>query len=285
MKLPSLLKLVITVSLIAASFTAQAHTTTSTMLGKFDTSKDLFLPQFDSKTDVDDIHSVAAVATMLSDPRFSEVNFHAVAGAYGTQEGLYVPANQLFDMGFGDNWSDAHENHKKALETVTALVITTLDEGGSIWIAEAGQSDFSAAVARQVKSQRPEFDLTKHFNVVQHSGWNQESTTPGDLEFVQTQTAYHKIEDGNFEGNGTPGFNTPSPDHWEAATTHAKAGPYWKEARSIGNKYNGVDDRYLNEAIKAGGIDFSDASETCWIFGFSDIVDAGEFFEVFKAAE
>ena len=36
-------------------------------LGRFSKEQDLFLAHFDSKTDVDDIHSVAAVATMLAD--------------------------------------------------------------------------------------------------------------------------------------------------------------------------------------------------------------------------
>ncbi len=39
--------------------------------GKFNVGKDLFLAQFDCKTDVDDIYSIAGVATMLADPRFS----------------------------------------------------------------------------------------------------------------------------------------------------------------------------------------------------------------------
>jgi len=77
-------------------------------MGRFDVQRDLYLAHFDLKTDVDDVHSAAAVATMLADPRFAEVRYHAVAGAYGTQEGLYVPANEVFDRAFGEHWSDAH---------------------------------------------------------------------------------------------------------------------------------------------------------------------------------
>ena len=40
---------------------------------------------------------------MLADPRFSNVKYHAVAGAYGIQEGLYVPPNDLFKIAFGTN--------------------------------------------------------------------------------------------------------------------------------------------------------------------------------------
>lgn len=255
------------------------------MLGKFNLEKDLFLPQFDSKTDVDDIHSVAAVATMLKDPRFSSVKFHAVAGAYGIQEGLYVPANQLFDMAFGEDWSDAHGDHRKALKTVTALVIETLRNDGSVWVAEAGQSDFSATVARQVKALEPDLDIRSRFHIVQHSEWNQESTDAADLAWVKANTNYHKINDGNEAGNGTPGFRSSTNEYWQHATGRQISGPLWKEARDIGNRFNGVDGRYLNKDIKAGGMDFSDTSETCWIFGFDHIHDTAEFFRVFKETE
>lgn len=250
-------------------------------LGKFNVEKDLFLPQFDSKTDVDDIHSVAAVGTLLADSRFSDVRYHAVAGAYGIQEGLYVPANHLFDMAFGKNWSDAHDDRDKALDEVTQLVFHTLDNGGAVWIADAGQSDFSAAMVRRVKINRPDVDTKTRIHLVQHSEWNQDVTTPADLEFVRKHTAYHKIADGNVLGNGTPGFKTPSDELWAKAIQGTNTGRFWEEARRIGNKYNGVDGRYLNEDIKAGGMDFSDTSESCWIFGCSDLYDSGEFFDEF----
>jgi hypothetical protein len=38
------------------------------LLGRFDRDKGLYLAHFDVKTDVDDVHSVAGVATMLADP-------------------------------------------------------------------------------------------------------------------------------------------------------------------------------------------------------------------------
>jgi hypothetical protein len=31
-----------------------------------------------------------------------------------------------------------------------------------------------------------------------------------------------------------------------------------------------------------GGLDFSDASETCWIFGFNDLEDSKAFFQEFS---
>ena len=112
------------------------------LLGRFDRDKDLYLAHFDVKTDVDDVHSVAGVATMLADPRFSKIKYHAVAGAYGIQEGLYVPAEEVFELAFGEHWSDAHGDFDKALDEVRILSVETLNNGGAIWIADAGQSNF-----------------------------------------------------------------------------------------------------------------------------------------------
>jgi hypothetical protein len=46
---------------------------------RFEVQRDLFLAHFDLKTDVDDVHSVAGVATMLADPRLATVQYHPVA--------------------------------------------------------------------------------------------------------------------------------------------------------------------------------------------------------------
>jgi hypothetical protein len=53
---------------------------TASLAGEFNLKKDLLLAQYDCKTDVDDLHSVAAFATILANPEFSGINYHAVAG-------------------------------------------------------------------------------------------------------------------------------------------------------------------------------------------------------------
>ncbi|MDN4501608.1 hypothetical protein QX776_04315 [Alteromonadaceae bacterium BrNp21-10] len=255
--------------------------TTPSMLGKFDTSKDLLLSQFDSKTDVDDIHTIAAVATMLRDPQFANVNYHGVAGAYGIQEGLYVPAPELFALAFGDNWSNAHTQRDKALAKVISLVQSTLEKGGDIWIAEAGQSDFSADMLKAIQLSHTDIDTKQRIHIVQHSDWNENSTSPDDLSYVQQHSDYHKIADGNATGNGTPGFRNEDASDWTTALTHYNAGPLWKMAKQIGEKYNGKDGRYNNTAVESGGLDFSDAAEMCWIFGYLDIKNTRDFFSTF----
>lgn len=279
--MPQLLVLALACLTFVASCSAQ--TPASTLMGQFQVESDLFLAQFDSKTDVDDLHSVAAVATMLADARFSGVRYHAVAGAYGTQEGLYVPANELFEAAFGENWSDAHTDFEQALGTVSLLASNTLRSGGDVWIAEAGQSDFSAALIKHVKTTLPGIDAKRRIHVVQHSEWNESSTSPNSLMYVKEAASYHKIPDGNAMGNGSPGFRVEEAVNWRKHITAPDLVQIWELALGIASHYNGRDDRYLNAAIASGGLDFSDVSETCWIFGFDHLVDAEQFFKEFAS--
>jgi hypothetical protein len=255
------------------------------LLGKFNVEKDLYLAQFDCKTDTDDIHSVAGVKTMLNDHRFSKVKYHAVAGAYGIQDGLYVTANEIFEMAFVDHWSDAHTNFEQALDEVTNIAVNTLNCGGNIWIAEAGQSDFSASLVRIIKSTTPSINTNSRIHIVQHSKWNENQTTPDKLAYVKENSGYIKIPDGNVIGNGSPGFYTEEKVNWRKYITDTKLINVWEKAFEIANKYNGRDGRHNNPAIAKGGMDFSDVSETCWIFGFNHLENAEEFFEEFTSSK
>lgn len=263
------------------TFKSNVLDTNSLEVEKFNIEKDLLLGHFDCKTDVDDLHSVAALVTLLSNPEFSKVKYHAVAGTYGIQEGLYVPANSLFQLAFGDNWTDAHENFKAAINKVKTIAKNTLANHGDIWIAEAGQSDFSAELIKAVQIDLPAMDISKRIHLVQHSDWNEKVTSPASLQFVKQNVAYHKIADGNAVGNGTPGFRSPAYTFWKTKVTNPRLQEIWQLAVDLGNKYNGKENRYNNEAIAAGGLDFSDLSETCWILGLGDIKDTEHFFDSF----
>ncbi len=279
----TLIKLALTI-LIGTSLSScnfQQHSEPD-LLGRFDRDKDIYLAHFDVKTDVDDVHSVAGVATMLADPRFSKVRYHAVAGTYGLQEGLYVPAEEVFELAFGDHWSDAHGDFDKALDEVQSLAFETLNNGGSIWIADGGQSDFSAALVRGLQKLIPAPIIKDRVHIVQHADWNEEVTTAVDLAFVKEFATYHRIPSGNAVGNGSPGFRSETAVNWQGHVGDDRLAEIWAMAVEVANTYNGADDRYLNEAIQTGGLDFSDVAETAWIFGFNDLTDANDFFEEFS---
>ena len=256
----------------------------SNHLGFFDVERDLLIANFDSKPDPDDILAVAALATMLHDHRFENVEFIAVAGAYGIQGGTFIEADHLFDLSFGEHWVNAHSQKATALEMVKEKALEVLKTGGDVWIAEAGQSDFSADLVAMISDANPEIRTKTRIHIVQHSTWNESQTTPEKLLYVREYTDYSKIPDGNSTGNGTPGFNTSDGEWWAAALAHPKTGAIWEEARRIVEEKNGTTG-YENPSIKAGGFDFSDTAEAAWIFGFDELPDVSAFFEEFFQKE
>lgn len=248
---------------------------------KFNFKKDLLLVNFDCKTDVDDLHTAAGLATILASPKFLKINYHIVAGTYGIQKGLYVPPNSLLELAFENNWTDAHEQMDVAIEKVKIVVKKTLEKGGDVWIAEAGQSDFSAKLIQVIQKEMPKIAIAKRFHIVQHSEWNENKTAPEYLEFVKKNTDYYKIPDGNEVGNGTPGFKSLEYKDWNNKIKNPKLVSVWQLAIELASQYNGKGGRYTNKSVSAGSLDFSDLTEVTWILGLNDIGDVEDFFNQF----
>ena len=161
-------------------------------LSLFNQKKDFLLLNYDCKTDVDDLHSIAAFASLIRIQDFSDLDFHAVAGTYGTQEGKYVPPNSLFSLAFADDdWSDAHAQYEKSLDVVYLKVRKVLKKGGNIWIAEAGQSDFSSSLITKVQNNMRRINTKERIKIVQHSDWNEKETSKDDLTFVKMNSDYY----------------------------------------------------------------------------------------------
>lgn len=247
---------------------------------RFDKEHDLLIMQFDCKTDVDDIHAAAAFATLLTNSTFCTIHFHAVAGTYGIQKGAYVPPNKLFNLAFKkDEWTDANQNVEKVITRVKAIAEKSLSAGDDVWIAEAGQADFTSALLKAIQADHPNLNTKKHIHVVQHSNWNEKETDPVKLKFVREHTDYQKIPDGNKGNNGTPDYQTAQKLNIQELFTDPYLIKIWQCANETTQKYNGQDGRYKNKTIAAGGFDFSDLVEVGWILGINDIEDTQEFFK------
>ncbi|MFV0590781.1 MAG: hypothetical protein ACK5M7_05310 [Draconibacterium sp.] len=266
------------VTLIISFLAIASHTVFAQTEKKFNKKKDLLLANYDCKTDVDDLHSIAALYTILADPAFSKINYRAVAGTYGIQKGLYVPPNELFKLTFKNRWSDAHADFEQTLKEIFRIVKTTLANDGDVWIAEAGQSDFSAALVKRVMEEMPGIKVSKRIHIVQHSGWNEDVTTPESLEFVKKNTDYIKIADGNVEENGSPGFRTSDFKDWKVYLRNPELINVWQQAIKLANQYNRKEGRYNNEAVSNGGLDFSDTAEICHILDIENIRNTTDFF-------
>jgi len=248
----------------------------------FDKSKDLLLVNFDLKPDEDDVMAAAAFACQLHHADFAGVNYYVVAGAYGFQEHdfieIAVPGfyNQLFGS-HKSNWTNAHHNWKASVKRATNKVHKVIKQGGRIFIAEAGQSDFTFDVCQSLlKKGVPLSTIKSKMILVQHSNWNEKMTNQTKLEWVKENTNYNKIEDGN-KTNRTPNYKDANTTWLKQAknSTNTFAKAVWIEAAQICDEWNASWD---NEVITGGGVDFSDVVELWWIFQLENKANTIEAF-------
>lgn len=244
-------------------------------IGLFDPARDLLVANYDSKPDVDDLQAVAGLGSVLKHPDYACVDYIATAGAYGSQGGEFLKSAELFTLAFGDRWQDAHANREGAIATLAARMRETIAAGGRVWVAEAGQSDITAAAVERLPK-----DMWTSVHVVQHSYWNESQSSDEAMQTVVYNTRYHRIQDGNFPGNGSPAFSTKDGSHWQALLSDPRIGPIWTEAKRLSD-YHNPKAAYVNPAVAAGGLDFSDTVEIAYIFGFDDMAGVGEFVDRF----
>lgn len=244
----------------------------------FNTATDILIAQFDSKPDPDDIHAQAALGCMLAHPDLAGVNYYAVAGAVGTQNGQFIDSDALFDMAFGsNNWTDADANWSASVTNIKNKVIPILQNGGKVWVQEAGQSNITADWIAQVLQTVAAATVKNNVVVVQHSEWNEDNTATSDLSYVQDKAWYFAIDNGNAADGaawgdrgpwGTPQYTSQN-NTWIAqakSSVNPKANQLWTEADNV------IDTLWPNgfphdwSAIHFDGVDYSDCVENWWIF-------------------
>lgn len=248
------------------------------MIGLFDPSHDVFVGHFDSKPDVDDLHTIAAVGSLLKQDKFACVDAVAVAGAYGTQGGEYIHSPDLFDLAFRDKWLDGHNDREGTIEAQAELFIDTISDGGDVWIMIAGQADIAADALEIAVERAPDLPYKSKLHLIQHSDWNESVTAPHKLAFVQENADYQKIADGNARGNGTPGFTTSNGELWSRVLADPRIGQMWGEAKRLADEQN-PSSAYVNPSVASGGFDFSDTSEMAHVFGLNVLDNVPLFFD------
>ncbi|MBP1840077.1 hypothetical protein [Formosa algae] len=246
----------------------------------FNKQTDLLLANFDLKPDEDDVMAAAALACMLKHPDFEDVNYYAVAGAYGDQNHLFITAGvpDYYNVLFGaenSNWTNAHEYWDASVTRVKDKIIPILNSGGHVFVQEAGQSNFTYDVLQAVLAEGISLDtFEKQVIIVQHSRYNENNTTPSELEWLKAHTVYKKIDDGNTDDNDTPGYRTKDSIWLERAKSvnnpNAEARDIWTEADKICDAWEG---EWTNKWIASGGIDFSDCVENWYIFDLGNQAD------------
>ncbi|WP_281986711.1 DUF7594 domain-containing protein [Aquimarina aggregata] len=239
----------------------------------FNKNKDILIAQFDSKPDPDDIHAQAALGSMLAHSDFAGVKYFAVAGAVGKQGGRFIDSDALFNMAFGNNWTDADANRSVSVTNIKNKVKPILQNGGKVWVQEAGQSDITRDWIQALKNDGVASTTIKNnVIVVQHSKWNEDMTSPGDLNWVKSNANYKKIADGNSGGNGTPSYRSINKSFLNQAknSKNAKAKALWIEADRVIQKHG---HKPSHSSISTGGVDYSDCVENWWIFSIGGKAD------------
>ncbi|MEM6900124.1 MAG: hypothetical protein AAF583_10170 [Pseudomonadota bacterium] len=259
--------------------------------GGFDVEKDFLLVNYDFRPDPDDLHAVAGLHTIITSAAYSSIRYHAVAGADGHQPFYhpYVGSNELMELAFGTNWSDAKSDWNGAVDRVSVILLGELDAGADIWIADAGQHDFSHDVVAQILEVRPDLDTRQRIKVVQHSDWNREQSRLNKTNQLISWVNYQKISDGNEPLNGTPDFENEEFTDWQSAVTNPENAVVWELAVATGLKEmkRPITGSRINPGMLNGSLDFSDMVEVCWMLGFTDVEMPGieEFFEVMSSID
>lgn len=246
-----------------------ASTSNVSARDSFNKAKDILIAQFDNKPDADDIHSQAALASILLHPDGAGVNYFAVMGAYGKQGGKYIDSSTLFNLGFGAKnvkWTDANKERQQSVQRIHDNVKPILLAGGKVWVQEAGQSDITLLWINALISSGVSASIIKSaVIVVQHSTWNENEASAGVLTQVKQKITYVKIDDGN-GGGSTPDYNVSSQTFMtemkSASNPNKAAQAIWLEADKI-IKESGFNASY--SPIPDGGVDFSDCVENWYI--------------------
>ena len=173
-----------------------------------DKTTDLIVLHFDFGDDPDDGHAAVAAKVLLD--HFSIPDFWIVAGTNSRWQNNYIDAadtlmNSLFDQGI---WSKANilndDTWSQAIASSSLKWSETLNNGGDIWIAEGGPSDFTSAVLMSMESRIHSCNWQSRIHVIQHSAINESNTgrlqndqRTNDLAYVRSSTDYINIDNGN----------------------------------------------------------------------------------------
>lgn len=215
---------------------------------------------YDNCPDRDDGHALPAGKAVVES--LGITNVMVVNGTCGNSiRSRFNPAsNAVVSAVWGDEYLDADGARAAAVSAAATRWASTLSNGASVWVAEGGQSDFTADVVRRIESQFPGNNL-KNIHVIQHSAgrtaYNELFTNAGNLSYLQERTQYQAIPNGNVGGNGSADLNEQS----STFVAIARSSRYSAEWAAAFN-YLRPDCAVRSESCK---LDFSDTVEVLYI--------------------
>ena len=223
------------VALEPQGFSVQTNTTTATSAttstpstgattgtGVMNTSYqsgDLILIAHDSGPDTDDMQAIVANRMIMD--AYPEVSFIMIGATQGHAWTTPTAGSETHTQSLFPDWINAKASTSgttsfdgTSVIAVADRIEQTLDNGGTVHIAEGGPSDFTAEVIRLLQSRGVSATNLKRIRVVQHSAgktaWNEQQTSSSNIALVKSVSTWVPIANGNVGGNATADFQEPA---------------------------------------------------------------------------
>ncbi len=236
--------------------------------GRFDRGRDLLALHYDHVIHRDGGHATVAAREIVNDLGIAPI---VVGGAYSASNTRYNAESEVvMDTTWGPNgWLNAHADRAGAVSAAAQRWTEAIADGDEVWVAEGGQSDYTADVVREVAEALPSVDLGNRIHVVQHSLANERKTSWNDLSYLLTTIDYIKIDDGN-DDNATADLNRFD-EHFIDAALDGPFAPAWSAAFDYLDPYH--------------DLDFSDTVEVLHIIGVGRniVADPEDFADSFMS--
>jgi len=246
-------------------------TTKNTQIGLL-ASGDLLVLHYDNCPDRDDGHAIPAGKSVVE--KFELNNVLIVNGTCGNsiRNSFNSASNRVMKASWGAQYLDAHGQRETAVRESVTRWASTLSNGSHVWIAEGGQSDFTADVVRQIETSYPNINLN-NIHVIQHSAgssaYNERFTDSANLSYLKIKVSYQTIPNGNMGGNGSAGLNQQS-FYFVNTARASRFGAEW----NAGFEYLPPDCIDRTENCK---LDFSDTVGLLYIIDDTDTQNVNDF--------
>jgi len=225
---------------------------------------DLVALHYDNCPDRDDGHAVVAGKAVVS--RLGLESVLVVNGTCGdaVRDRYQASSVAVLQATWGDRWLDGFGQRDASVNRSADAWAAVLSNGGKVWVADGGPSDFTARVLRRIGEQYPSVNR-KRVHVIQHShggGFNESNTSSANITLVRDEATYITIDNGNQGPNGTAKLNQVSSSFVQRArASHLAAA--WEAAFD-----------YLNPSRR---LDFSDTVELLYIVDDTETRTVNEF--------
>ena len=217
-------------------------------------------------------HAIAAGKSVVESLGINNVMIANGTCGYDIRNRYVADSVSVIRAAWGSRYLDAYQNLRSSTSTAAARWASVIANGGRVWVAEGGQSDFTADVVRRISAQYGSVNL-KRIHVIQHSAgrtaYNEKFTRSSNLNYLKNKVSYKAIPTGNIGGNGSADLNTQS-DYFVRVARSGRFGAEWNAAFN----YLKPDCSKRTERCK---LDFSDTVELLYIVNDTSTRSVNDF--------